>query len=252
MEPFDQSEDEETSSASASHSAFVWWRRQTYDYATYRLDEDGLIQKVHHNPDGNEFKTRGRAKTPPHKGGLKKTENPTSVKEGDRGSTPVSFEPLRRPSKYFVPGGARTSNITNEPYGPTKLETSYFKSGDSEGHNAWHSSQSPNDLDVPLPGTPTPRMVGTAYVHRNTNDGGYQIWVWCNREGGELAWYPVDLNNEQFAHPKINTRSLKLTSAGKPSWVLNSTLSTYHRRNARRSRSRAASESASANASAAN
>ncbi|KAJ3762784.1 hypothetical protein EV360DRAFT_66808 [Lentinula raphanica] len=197
MEPFDESTDEETSSKSPS----VWWKRQTYDYATYRLDSDGIIQKIHHDPDGEELdaKTRGRAKTPPPKGGLKKREN----SHGDRGTTPVSFKPLARPPKYFVQG-ARTSSITNESFGPTKLEMSSFKSSDSEGHNAWHSSQSPHDLDVPLPETPTPRLVGTTYVHRNTTDGGYQVWVWCNREGGEFAWYPVDLTNEQFPHPKIS------------------------------------------------
>ncbi|KAJ3816249.1 hypothetical protein F5880DRAFT_1512826, partial [Lentinula raphanica] len=127
-----------------------------------------------------------------------------SVKEGDRGTTPVSFKQLARPTKYFLQG-ARTSSFTNETFGPTKLETTSFRSSDSEGHNAWHSSQSPHDLDAPLPETPTPRMVGTVYVHRNTVDGAYQVWVWCSREG-ELAWYPVDLNSEQVAHPKISNR----------------------------------------------
>ncbi|KAJ3778220.1 hypothetical protein FB446DRAFT_699431 [Lentinula raphanica] len=233
----DEGMDEEASSTAPS----MWWKRQTYDFSSYYLDEDGMIQKIYHDPHGEETKTRGRTKTPPQKGGLKRPANPTSPKDGDRGSTPVSFKPLARPPKYFVEGGARTSNITNEPYGPTKLEMSYFKSGDSEGHNAWHCSQSPQDLDVPLPETPVPRMIGTAYVHRNTKDGGYQVWVWCSREGGELAWQPVDLNNEQFPHPKISTRSLRLTSTGKPSWVLNSTLTTYHKRHSRRSKSRAAS-----------
>ncbi|KAJ3770262.1 hypothetical protein FB446DRAFT_705560 [Lentinula raphanica] len=192
MEPYvDESTDDEASSKSPS----VWWKRRTYDFATYRLDSDGMIQKVHHDPHGEELaKTRGRTKTPPPKGGLKKSEFSPSAKDGDRGSTP---------------GGARTSSITNETFGPTKLETTSFKSSDSEGHNAWHSSQSPHDLDAPLPETPTPRMVGTAYVHRNTTDGGYQVWIWCSREGGEFAWYPVDLNNEQFAHPKISNSAMR-------------------------------------------
>ncbi|KAJ3722350.1 hypothetical protein C8R42DRAFT_720720 [Lentinula raphanica] len=240
MEP-DEGQDTDTSESTAPS---VWWRRQTYDYATYYLDDDGMIQKIHHDPGVEDnTKARGRAKTPPPKGGLRKSENSTSAKDGDRGFTPVSFKPLTRPVKYFVPGGR--TNTTNEPFGPTKLETTSFKSIDSEGHNAWHSSQSPNDLDVPLPDTPMPRMIGTTYVHRNTTDGGYQVWVWCSREGGELAWQPVDLNSEQIAHPKIPNRSLKLTLTGKPSWVLNSTLTTYQKRNSRRSKSRAP-ESASA------
>ncbi|KAJ3964763.1 hypothetical protein EV361DRAFT_873743 [Lentinula raphanica] len=245
MEP-DEGEDTERSTT----PPIGWWRRQTYDYSTYYLDNDGMIQKIYHDPGGEELwalkvntvTQREDGRRPPLQEEV--SENPkilsrvlrsvsslASMKDGDRGSTPVSFKPLARPTKFFVQGGARSSNVTNETFGPTKLEMTSFKSTDSEGHNAWHSSQSPNDLDVPLPDTPTPRMVGTTYVHRNTTDGGYQVWVWCSREGGELAWQPVDLNNEQVAHPKISNRSLKLTLSGKPSWVLNSTLSTYQKRN---------------------
>ncbi|KAJ3830899.1 hypothetical protein F5878DRAFT_648123, partial [Lentinula raphanica] len=201
MEPDEGADDQDSSNSLPS----LWWKRQTYDYATYYLDDDGMIQKIHHDPDSEEFnaKTRVRSKTPPPRGGLKKSEHSASGTDGDRGTTPVSFRPLVRPVKYFVQGGTRTSNVSKESFGPTKLETAYFKSSDSEGHNAWHSSQSPHDLDAPLAGTPTPRMIGTVYVHRNSSDGGYQVWVWCNRDGGELAWYPVDLNSEQFPHPKI-------------------------------------------------
>ncbi|KAJ3804014.1 hypothetical protein F5876DRAFT_70975, partial [Lentinula aff. lateritia] len=118
-------------------------------------------------------------------------------------------------------------------------------SHDSEGETAWHYSQSPNDLDTSPPETATPRMLGTIYVHKDTRDGGYQLWVWCNHKGREreLRWQPVDLENEQFTHPKFATRSLKLTSAGKPSWVLNSTLTTYRTRSTRQSRSRPATGS---------
>ncbi|KAJ4489011.1 hypothetical protein C8J55DRAFT_487192 [Lentinula edodes] len=248
MEP-DSTTDSETGSPTPSG----WWRRQTYDYCSYYLDGDGIIQKIYHDPDVEDSnaevqcrRTRGRARTPPpQKGALKKTEIPSLAKEADRGSTPVSFKPQARPPKYFLRGNPRTSNITNESYGPTKLETNRFRSHDSEGETAWHSSQSPNDLDAPPPETTTPRLLGTVYVHRNTRDGGFQIWVWCNHEGRgqELWWRPVDLENEQFVHPKIATRSLKLTSTGKPSWVLNSTLTTYRTRSRRRSRSRPATGS---------
>ncbi|KAJ3897149.1 hypothetical protein F5879DRAFT_928056, partial [Lentinula edodes] len=49
--------------------------------------------------------------------------------------------------------------------------------------------------------------------------------------------------NEQIAHPKIADRSLKLTATGKPSWILNSTATTYRSRTLRRSRSRSAAPS---------
>ncbi|KAJ4492372.1 hypothetical protein C8R41DRAFT_919927 [Lentinula lateritia] len=241
MEP-----DSTTDSDKGSPAPSGWWRRQTYDYCSYYLDGDGIIQKIYHNPNIEESRTRGRAKTPPpQKGALKKTKNPSFAKNADRGSTPVSFKPQARPPKYFLQKNPRTSNITNEPFGPTKLETNRFRSHDSEGETAWHCSQSPNDLDAPPLDTATPRMLGTIYVHRDTRDGGYQVWVWCNNEGGEreLWWRPVDLENEQFVHPKIATRSLKLTSGGKPSWVLNSMLTTYRTRSAKRSRLRPATGS---------
>ncbi|KAJ3858641.1 hypothetical protein EV359DRAFT_68846 [Lentinula novae-zelandiae] len=113
----------------------------------------------------------------------------------------------------------------------------------SEGETAWHFSQAPYDLDAPLPETAIPRLLGTIYVHRNVNDGGYQVWVWYKRDGNGLAWQPVDLKNEQIAHPKIADQSLKLTSTGKPSWILNSTATTYRSRTLRRSRSRSAAPS---------
>ncbi|KAH7875430.1 uncharacterized protein C8R40DRAFT_1069446 [Lentinula edodes] len=113
----------------------------------------------------------------------------------------------------------------------------------SEGETAWHYSQAPYDLDAPLPETAIPRLLGTIYVHRNVNDGGYQVWVWYKRDGNGLAWQPVDLKNEQIAHPKIADRTLKLTSTGKPSWILNSTATTYRSRTLRRSRSRSAAPS---------
>ncbi|KAJ3904017.1 hypothetical protein F5879DRAFT_922578 [Lentinula edodes] len=236
MEP-----DSTTDSETGNPTPAGWWRRQTYDYCSYYLDSDGMIQKIYHSPDVEESRTRGRAKTPPlQKGALKKTEAPSFAKDADRGSTPVTFKPQARPPKYFLQGSLRTNNVTNDTFGPTKLETNRFRSHESEGETAWHSSQSPNDLDAPPPETATPRLLGTIYVHRNTRDGGYQIWVWCNHEGAEREfwWRPVDLENEQFAHPKITTRSLKLTSGGRPSWVLNSTLTTYRTRSAKRSRSR--------------
>ncbi|KAH7868294.1 uncharacterized protein C8R40DRAFT_1222747 [Lentinula edodes] len=203
MEP-DSTSDSETGNPTPTG----WWRRQTYDYCSYYLDSDGIIQKIYHSPDAEESRTRGRAKTPPpQKGALKKTETPSFAKDADRGSTPVSFKPQARPPKYFLQGNLRTSNVTNDTYGPTKLETNQFRSHDSEGETAWHSSQSPNDLDAPSPETATPRLLGTIYVHRNTRDGGYQIWVWCSHEGTERGfwWRPVDLENEQFTHPKITT-----------------------------------------------
>ncbi|KAJ3792046.1 hypothetical protein GGU11DRAFT_761090 [Lentinula aff. detonsa] len=232
MEP-DETTDEETQSS----TSLGWWKRDIYDYCSYYLDEDGIIQKIYHDPNTEET-SQARAKTPQQKGVLKRHDSPSVIKGIDRGTMPVSFKTRAQPPKYFLQG--RRGPISGGTYGPTKLETNRFRSHDSEGETAWHYSQAPHELNTPLPDTPTPRMLGTIYVHRSTEDGSYQVWVWCKRDGRELGWQPVDLENEQVAHPKVTTRSLKLTSGGKPSWVLNSTLLTYRTRNSKRSRSRPA------------
>ncbi|KAJ3859900.1 hypothetical protein EV359DRAFT_85890 [Lentinula novae-zelandiae] len=239
MEPYETS-DEDTQTSMPTQS--TWWRRQTYDYYCYCTDDDGIVQKVFDSPNPEESNTGGRTKTPPPKGALKHgsaTSSPGSVKDAEaRGVTPVSFKSSTRPPKYFLEGEKRTSSFSSDAFGPTKLETARFRSHDSEGGTAWYFSQSPFDLDAPLPETPIPRMLATIYIHRNMKDGAYQIWLWCDRDGGGLAWQPVDLENEQVAHPKIAERALKLTTSGKPSWVLTSTLTTYRSRRPRRSRSR--------------
>ncbi|KAH7877035.1 hypothetical protein F5879DRAFT_985313 [Lentinula edodes] len=244
MEPYDTSEEETQTS---TPSQLTWWRRQTYEYYRYSTDDDGIVQKVFNNPDPEESNTRGRTKTPPPKGALKHgsaTSSPGSVKDAEpRGATPVSFKSSTRPPKYFLEGEKRTNSLASDAHGPTKLETARFRSHDSEGETAWYFSQSPFDLDAPLPETPIPRMLATIYIHRNMKDGAYQIWLWCDRDGGGLGWQPVDLENERVAHPKIAERALKLTTSGKPSWVLTSTLTTYRSRKPRRSRSRSVAAS---------
>ncbi|KAH7868376.1 uncharacterized protein C8R40DRAFT_1074853 [Lentinula edodes] len=239
MEPYETS-DEETQTSMPSQS--TWWRKQAYEYYRYCSDDDGIIQKVFDSPNPEESKTRGRTKTPPPKGALKHgsaTSSPGSVKDAEaRGATPVSFKSSTRPPKYFLEGEKRTNSFSSDALGPTKLETARFRSHDSEGETAWYFSQSPFDLDAPPPETPNPRMLATIYIHRNMKDGAYQLWLWCERDGGGLAWKPVDLENERVAHPKIAERALKLTTSGRPSWVLTSTLTTYWSRKPRRSRSR--------------
>ncbi|KAJ3924320.1 MAG: hypothetical protein NXY57DRAFT_970183 [Lentinula lateritia] len=161
-----------------------------------------------------------------------------------REAMPVTFKFSAAAMKYFLDKSKRTNSIVGDTYGPTKLQTVLFRSHTSEGETAWYYSQSPVDLDVPLPETLIPRILGTV---RSTKDGGYQIWVWFNRDGKGLGWQPVDLNNEQVAHPKIADRSLKLTATGKPSWVLNSTLTTYCSRSLKRSGSHPVEDSDSEN-----
>ncbi|KAJ3917657.1 hypothetical protein F5877DRAFT_68038 [Lentinula edodes] len=228
-----------------------WYRRENHDYYCYAVDDDGIVQKIIDIPNAEEVSPRVRAKTPPpQKGALKRrderTSGPGSVAAAEvREATPVTFKFSAAAPKYFLDKSKRTNSIVGDTYGPTKLQTVSFRSHTSEGETAWYYSQSPVDLDVPLPETPIPRILGTIYIHRSTKDGGYQIWVWFNRDGKGLGWQPVDLNNEQVAHPKIADRSLKLTATGKPSWVLNSTLTTYRSRSLKRSGSRPVEDSGS-------
>ncbi|KAJ3884756.1 hypothetical protein GG344DRAFT_71092 [Lentinula edodes] len=220
-----------------------WYRREAHDYYRYEVDNDGIIQKIVDDPNSNaeEVNTRGRAKTPPpQKGALKQRD--------DKHASPALLALLREKTctdkfsesrlRHSWRRSKRASSIVGDTYGPTKLQTTPFRSHTSEGETAWYYSQSPADLDVPLPETPIPRMLGTLYIHRSIQDGGYQIWVWFNRDGRGLGWQSVNLNDEQVAHPKVAERSLKLTAAGKPSWILNSTLTTYRSRSLKRSVSR--------------
>ncbi|KAJ3720319.1 hypothetical protein C8R42DRAFT_642782 [Lentinula raphanica] len=136
-----------------------------------------------------------------------------------RKATPVSFEPLEKPPKYFMEGNTLPI-VDNGVFGPTKLQSSNFNSKDSQGITAWHYSQSPTDLDSPLPETPTPSKLGTVYIHRNTRDGGYQIWVWLTH-GDQEKWQPVDLSGPLIHHPDFPSRVLTIqASTGNPSWVL--------------------------------
>ncbi|KAJ3917255.1 hypothetical protein F5877DRAFT_80110 [Lentinula edodes] len=231
-----------------------WYRREIHEYYRYDLDDDGIVQKIVDNPNPNaeEVNTRGRARTPPpQKGALKQRDekhaSPGSATAAEvRGATPVTFKFSAPAPKYFLKESKRASSIVGDTYGPTKLQTTPFRSHASEGETAWYYSQSPADLDGPLPETPIPRMLGTIYIHRSIKDGGYQIWVWFNWDGTGLGWQSVDLSNEQVAHPRVADRSLKLTAAGKPSWILNSTLTTYRSRSLKRSVSRSIEEAGAA------
>ncbi|KAJ3710705.1 hypothetical protein C8R42DRAFT_648605 [Lentinula raphanica] len=128
-------------------------------------------------------------------------------------------------------------------YGPMKLQTTNFSSKDSQGITAWHYSQSPFDLDLPLPETPTPSKLGTIYIHRNTRDGGYQIWVWSG-QGDQEKWHPVDLSGPLVHHPEFPSRVLTMqASTGNPSWVLHSTLLTTQGRQIKRRRSQSRTRS---------
>ncbi|KAJ3838501.1 hypothetical protein F5878DRAFT_641932 [Lentinula raphanica] len=181
---------------------WTWYRNQTYEFYRYVRDENtGLVQKMYDNPH------------------LQSKMEKNIKLVASRKATPVSFEPLQTPPKYFMEGKALPI-MDSGIYGPTKLQTSNFSSKDSQGITAWHYSQSPTDLEIPLPETPTPSKLGTIYIHRNTRDGGYQVWVWLV-QGDREQWLPIDLSGPLVHHPEIPTRVLTMqTSTGNPSWVL--------------------------------
>lgn len=162
----------------------------------------------------------------------------------NRASTPVTFTlPTRKALKY-----RHDTPMLDIDHAPGRLNSSHFQSKESQGTTWWYDSQQPNDLDSPLPVNPVPQHVGTIYVHRNSVDGTFQVWMWGEREG-ILGWQPLDLDTEQISHPKIPSRALKLTK-GQPSWVLLSTLTTYSGRSRSKSRksSRARSTSCAGSA----
>lgn len=136
--------------------------------------------------------------------------------------------PTQKAPRYY-----HDTPIVDKDHAPGHLHATHFHSKESEGDNWWYDSQTPKDLDFPLPVSP-PQHIGTLYIHRNSQDGFFQIWIWAEKEG-MLGWQPIDLATEQVSHPKIPSRALKLTK-GQPSWVLLSTLSTYHGKSRSRSR----------------
>ncbi|KAJ3963546.1 hypothetical protein EV361DRAFT_874779, partial [Lentinula raphanica] len=191
----------------------TWYRNQTYDFYRYVRDKKtGMVQRVYDNPHLQHTTERNIVSC-------------LAVEVASRKATPVSFEPIETPPKYFMEGNTLPI-IDPGTYGPTKLQSTNFSSKDSQGITAWHYSQSPLDLDFPLPETPEPSKLGTIYIHQNTRDGGYQIWVWL-MQGDKEKWVPVDLSGALVHHPELPSRVLTLqASTGNPSWVLHSTLLT--------------------------
>ncbi|KAJ3806691.1 hypothetical protein F5876DRAFT_68726 [Lentinula aff. lateritia] len=200
-----------------SESTFQWnwYRNQTYEYYRYVKDnETGMMKKVYDDPHLHV----GDA---PKKGILSPGSIETTSQNllASRKSTPVSFEPIQKPPKYFMEG-KELPFIESGSYGPTKLETTNFNSKDSQGITAWYYGQAPHNLDHPPEDTPTPPKQGTIYVHRNIADGGYQIWIWLAQSEREI-WFPVDLNGALVHHPEIPARVLTLqASTGNPSWTI--------------------------------
>ncbi|KAJ3754247.1 hypothetical protein EV360DRAFT_87006 [Lentinula raphanica] len=260
MEP-DYNESKHTTQgfSTTSKPTWTWYRNQSYEFYRYTRDEEnGMMKKVYDDPhlqqQNNERKKvqmyafifsvhdprsdiTVSGNNSGKKGILNNVGSGETVTQTLRKSTPVSFEPLQKPPKYFMEGRSLPF-IESGVYGPTKLETSNFSSKDSTGITAWHYSQSPHDLDHPLENTPTPPKLGTIYIHRNTIDGGYQVWVWL-LQGDREAWQPVDLNGNLVHHPDIPSRVLTMQgSTGNPSWVLLSTLTTNRGRQLKKTRSR--------------
>ncbi|KAJ3776000.1 hypothetical protein FB446DRAFT_785490 [Lentinula raphanica] len=217
----------------------TWYRNQNHEFYRYARDEEtGMMRKIYDNPHSQQQSIdRKKVGTASGKKGILNVGSGEAVSQTWRKMTPVSFEPLQKPPKYFMEGKSLPF-IESGAYGPTKLETMNFSSKDSQGITAWHYSQSPNDLDRPLQDVPAPPKLGTIYIHRNTVDGGYQVWVWLV-QGDQEVWQPVDLNGALVHHPNIPSRVLTLqASTGNPSWVLLSTLTTNRGRQLKKTRSR--------------
>ncbi|KAJ3782310.1 hypothetical protein GGU10DRAFT_335662 [Lentinula aff. detonsa] len=222
---------------------WTWYRNQPHEFYRYVRDEKtGMVQKLYDDPhlQSNIDKTIGLPN--PKKGIL--NHGMEAVNYTSRKATPVSFEPLEIAPKYFMDDRVLPI-MEGGTYGPTKLQSTNFNSKDSQGITAWHYSQSPFDLNFPLPETPMPSKLGTIYIHRNATDGGYQVWVWLI-QGDQKKWQPVDLSGPLVHHPEIPSRVLTLqTSTGNPSWVLHSTLITTQGRHVRRRRSQSRTRSKS-------
>ncbi|KAH7870442.1 uncharacterized protein C8R40DRAFT_1175705 [Lentinula edodes] len=232
----------------------VFYMDRVYDFSYFTMDDDGMVWEVNENdadepayrpqssqPQKDSAATpgaqRGRATSPKPTGGA-------TVGSGHSASSPppVSFASGRKAPKYRIKPSPPP--IIGGKLVPGRLRTAPFTSRTSQGVTPWYETQSDEDLEEPMP-VPAPALEGTVYIHRNMNDGCYQVWVWKLGNNGRKSWHPVDLDGDAVIHPKISDRMLRLTRNGKPSWILTSTQTTYESREIHRERaqSRARSQS---------
>ncbi|KIK58690.1 hypothetical protein GYMLUDRAFT_245785 [Collybiopsis luxurians FD-317 M1] len=218
-----------------------WFKQQAFDFFRYETDDDGIVQKVEDIPNPDELGRKRTSSPYPSAGILKQNHNERTdvsfasgvyaTTSSNRGSTPVSFSIPAQGQK--APKYVHETRRRGTDHGPTALRSFPFHSHDSEGYCYWYSSQLDRDLDYPS-AIATPQTLGTIYVHQNSIDGQYQLWMWMEKDG-LTGWQPIDLSNEDVTHPRIPQRVLKLTR-GEPRWILLSSLQTS------RSRSRSGSK----------
>ncbi|KAJ3847479.1 hypothetical protein EV368DRAFT_69068 [Lentinula lateritia] len=242
----------------------VFYMDRVYDFSYFTMDDDGMVWEVNEN-DADEILTgqhidpkevarrqssqpqKDSAATPGAQRGRATSPKPTggaTVGSGHSASSPppVSFASGRKAPKYKIKPSPPP--IIGGKIVPGRLRTAPFTSRTSQGVTPWYETQSDEDLEEPMP-VPAPSLEGTVYIHRNANDGCYQVWVWKLGNNGRKSWHPVDLDGDAVIHPKISDRMLRLTRNGKPSWILTSTQTTYESREIHRERaqSRARSQS---------
>ncbi|KAJ4496344.1 hypothetical protein C8J55DRAFT_554082 [Lentinula edodes] len=232
----------------------VFYMDRVYNFSYFTMDDDGMVWEVNEN-DADEPAYRSQssqpqkdsAATPGAQRGRATSPKPTggaTVGSGHSASSPppVSFASGRKAPKYRIKPSPPP--IIGGKLVPGRLRTAPFTSRTSQGVTPWYETQSDEDLEEPMP-VPAPALEGTVYIHRNMNDGCYQVWVWKLGNNGRKSWHPVDLDGDAVIHPKISDRMLRLTRNGKPSWILTSTQTTYESREIHRERaqSRARSQS---------
>ncbi|KAJ3897576.1 hypothetical protein F5879DRAFT_927733 [Lentinula edodes] len=249
----------------------MFYMDRVYDFSYFTMDDDGMVWEVNENEadeydyswlvpynatthrisTGQHFDRRKKAiisaATPGAQRGKATSPKPTraaTVEPGHSASSPppVSFASGRKAPKYKIKPSPPP--IIGGKIDPGRLRTAPFTSRTSQGVTPCYETQSDEDLEEPMP-VPALSLEGTVYIHRNANDGCYQVWVWKLGNNGRKSWHPVDLDGDAVIHPKISDRMLRLTRNGKPSWILTSTQTTYESREIHRERaqSRARSQS---------
>ncbi|KAF9064380.1 hypothetical protein BDP27DRAFT_1425959 [Rhodocollybia butyracea] len=139
-----------------------------YGYSYFEVDEDNIVWQTDdyepvrgrtNEPGQAVAKGKGIMKERP---GSARGATPAPGTSGPAGQ-PVSFVPPQTPPKFYI-----------KPEAPPIIG--------AQGLTAWYTSQSPNDIDVPI---------------------GRWVWVWKVLETGRMGWQGVDLDGDTIIHPTI-------------------------------------------------
>ncbi|KAF9062955.1 hypothetical protein BDP27DRAFT_1368410 [Rhodocollybia butyracea] len=137
--------------AATDRTTTEYFMDEKYGYSYFEVDEDNIVwqtddyEPVRTNEPGQAVaKGKGIMKERP---GSARGATPAPGTSGPAGQL-VSFVPPQTPPKFYIKPEAPP--IIGGASGHGRMSTAPFSSRGSQGLTAWYTSQSPNDIDVPI------------------------------------------------------------------------------------------------------